>query len=170
MKIKHIISLSTITLLLMTGCVDLNYSEVQTNDKEWVYSMPSAVSGLVTNIYAHVRYDLGEFNGAMKASATDESDYAISISDIHKFYNGGWSPMNPFDFIWVNNYAGIAQANNFLEELDNIYLSLEQYRYNVSVRPYENLKKQFELFEYEGRFLRAYLYFELVRTYGNVPW
>ena len=68
MKIKHIISLSTITLLLMTGCVDLNYSEVQTNDKEWVYSMPSAVSGLVTNIYAHVRYDLGEFNGAMKAS------------------------------------------------------------------------------------------------------
>jgi len=153
----------------MTGCVDLNYSEVQTNDKEWVYSMPSAVSGLVTNIYAHVRYDLGEFNGAMKASATDESDYAISISDIHKFYNGGWSPMNPFDFIWVNNYAGIAQANNFLEELDNIYLSLEQYRYNVSVRPYENLKKQFELFEYEVRFLRAYLYFELVRTYGNVP-
>ena len=77
--------------------------------------------------------------------------------------------MNPFDFIWVNNYAGIAQANNFLEELDNIYLSLEQYRYNVSVRPYENLKKQFELFEYEVRFLRAYLYFELVRTYGNVP-
>jgi hypothetical protein len=116
-----------------------------------------------------VRYDLGQYNGAMRASATDESDYAISISDIHKFYNGGWSPINPFDQIWTNNYSGIAQANNFLEELDKIYLSLEEYRYNVTVSPYEDLKKQFELYEYQIRFLRAYFYFELVRTYGDVP-
>jgi hypothetical protein len=169
MKIKHKISLSAITLLIMVSCVDLNYSEVQTNDKEWVYSMPSYISRLVTNVYAHVRYDLGQYNGAMKASATDESDYAISTSDIHKFYNGGWSPINPFDQIWTNSYAGIAQANNFLEELDKIYPSLEEYRYNVTVSPYEDLRKQFELYEYEVRFLRAYFYFELVRTYGDVP-
>ncbi|OPZ32204.1 MAG: SusD family protein [Bacteroidetes bacterium ADurb.BinA174] len=169
MKLKHIISLSAITLPITVGCVDLNFSEVQTNDKEWVYSMPSYVSGLVSNVYAHVRYDLGQYNGAMKASATDESDYAISISDIHKFYNGGWSPINPFDQIWTNNYSGIAQANNFLEELDKIYLSLEEYRYNVTVSPYEDLKKQFELYEFQVRFLRAYFYFELVRTYGDVP-
>ncbi len=169
MKLKHIISLSAITLPLMIGCVDLNFSEVQTNDKEWVYSMPTYVSGLVSNVYAHVRYDLGQYNGAMKASATDESDYAISISDIHKFYNGGWSPINPFDQIWTNNYSGIAQANNFLEELDKIYISLEEYRYNVTISPYEDLKKQFELYEFQVRFLRAYFYFELVRTYGDVP-
>lgn len=153
----------------MVSCVDLNYSEVQTNDKEWVYSMPSYISRLVTNVYAHVRYDLGQYNGAMKASATDESDYAISTSDIHKFYNGGWSPINPFDQIWTNSYAGIAQANNFLEELDKIYPSLEEYRYNVTVSPYEDLRKQFELYEFQVRFLRAYFYFELVRTYGDVP-
>jgi len=169
MKLKHIISLSAITLPLMIGCVDLNYSEVQTNDKEWVYSMPTYISGLVSNIYAHVRYDLGQYNGAMKASATDESDYAISTSDIHKFYNGGWSPINPFDQLWRNNYSGIAQANNFLEELDKIYISLEEYRYNVTVSPYEDLRKQFELYEFQVRFLRAYFYFELVRTYGDVP-
>lgn len=169
MKFKHILPLSALAFTLMTSCVDLNYSEVSTNDKEWVYSMPTSVSGLVSNVYAHVRYDLGQFNGAMKASATDEADYAISISDIHRFYNGAWSPINPFDQIWTNNYSGIAEANNFLEELDQIYLSLEQYRYNISVRPYEDLRKQFELYEYEVRFLRAYFYFELVRTYGDVP-
>lgn len=169
MKLKHIISLSVITLPLFVGCVDLNFSEVQTNDKEWVYSMPSYVSGLVSNVYAHVRYDLGQYDGAMKASATDEADYAISISDIHKFYNGGWSPINPFDQIWTNNYSGIAQANNFLEELDKIYISLEEYRYNVTVSPYEDMRRQFELYEFQVRFLRAYFYFELVRTYGDVP-
>lgn len=31
------------------------------------------------------------------------------------------------------------------------------------------MKKKFELFEYEVRFLRAYFYFELVRAYGDVP-
>lgn len=169
MKFKHILPLSTLALTLMVSCIDLNYSEVSTNDKEWVYSMPTLVSGLVSNVYAHVLYDLGQFDGAMKASATDEADYAISISDIHRFYNGGWSPINPFDQIWTNNYSGIAEANNFLEELDQIYLSLEQYRYNVSVRPYEDLRKQFELYEYQVRFLRVYFYFELVRTYGDVP-
>lgn len=169
MKLKHIISLFAVTFPVMVGCVDLNFTEVQTNDKEWVYSMPSYVSGLVSNVYAHVRYDLGQYDGAMKASATDESDYAISISDIHKFYNGGWSPINPFDQIWTNNYSGIAQANNFLEELDKIYVSLEEYRYNVTVTPYEDLKRQFELYEFQVRFLRAYFYFELVRTYGDVP-
>lgn len=169
MKFKHILPLSTLAFTLMVSCIDLNYSEVSTNDKEWVYSMPTSVSGLVSNVYAHVRYDLGQFNGAMKASATDEADYAISISDIHRFYNGAWSPINPFDQIWTNNYSGIAQANNFIEELDQIYLSLEEYRYNVTVRPYEDLRKQFELYEYQVRFLRAYLYFELVRTYGDVP-
>jgi hypothetical protein len=132
--------------------------------------MPTMVSGLVSNVYAFVRYDLGQYNGAMKASATDESNYAISVSDIHKFYNGGWSPINPFPETWSNNYSGIAQANNFLGDIDNIYASLEQYRYNTDITPtYADLKKQFDLYQYEVRFLRAYFYFELVRTYGDVP-
>jgi len=169
MKFRHIL-LSLTCLTLVTSCADLNYSEVKTDDKAWVYSMPTLVSGLVSNVYAHVRYDLGQYDGAMKASATDEAHYANSISDIHKFYNGGWSPINPFSETWKNNYSGIAQANNFLLEMDNIYASLEQYRYNVNITPtYADLRKQFELYQYEVRFLRAYFYFELVRSYGDVP-
>ena len=169
MKFKHIL-LSLPCLALLASCVDLNYTEVSTDDKAWVYSMPTRVSGLVSNVYAFVRYDLGQYNGAMKASATDESHFANSVSDIHKFYNGGWSPINPFPETWTNNYSGIAQANNFLGDIDNIYASLELYRYNTDITPtYADLKKQFDLYQYEVRFLRAYFYFELVRTYGDVP-
>ncbi len=166
-KLKYIFT--ACCLALLTSCVDLDYSEVTTADKEYIYSSPTRVSGLVSNVYAHVRYDLGQFDGAMKASATDESDFTNSISEIHTFYNGSWSPINPMEETWRNNYSGIAQANNFLEEIDRIYESLEEYRYNVTVSPYEDLRKQFELYEYEVRFLRAYFYFELVRTYGDVP-
>jgi hypothetical protein len=167
MNFKHILFLSGLAFL--TSCVDLDYSEVKTDDQEMVYSMATKVKSLVSNVYAHVDYDLGNLKGAMKASATDEADYSISLSDIHKFYNGGWSAINPFEETWKNNYSGIAQANNFLEEIDEIYASLERYRYNVSVNSYEDLRRQFDLYEYEVRFLRAYFYFELVRTYGDVP-
>lgn len=169
MKLKNVIFIMALAASGLNGCVDLNYSEVSTDNKAWVYSMPTYVSGLVTNVYAFVRYDLGQYGGATLASASDEADYAISISDIHKFYNGAWSPVSPFPETWNNNYQGIAQANNFLEQEDSIYTSLEKYRYNVSVLPYADLHKQFELYEYQVRFLRAYFYFELVRSYGDVP-
>jgi hypothetical protein len=169
MNIKFKYIFTACCLALLTSCSDLDYSEVTTADKEYIYSSPTRVSGLVTNVYAHVQYDLGMFDGAMKASATDESDYTNSLSDIHTFYNGSWNPITPMEETWSNNYSGIAQANNFLEEIDRIYESLEEYRYNVTVSPYENLRKQFELYEYEVRFLRAYFYFELVKTYGDVP-
>jgi hypothetical protein len=167
MKIKYIISLLYILLqCLATGCVDLNYSEVTTDDEDWVYSSPeNGIQRLVTDIYAQLPFDFGTYDGAMLSSASDESDYALSLSDIHKFYNGGWSTITPFSFTWENSYSAIAEANIFLEKLDKI--SLEEYKHNGV--GYNILKTKFEKFPYEVRFLRAYFYFELAKTYGDVP-
>jgi hypothetical protein len=167
MKVKYLISAICFLILFSnTGCVDLNYSEVTTDDEDWVYSSPqNGIQRLVTDIYAQIPFDFGYYDGAMLASVSDESDYALSLSDIHKFYNGGWSIINPFDFTWKNSYSAIAEANIFLEKLDKI--SLEEYKYNGV--GYNILKAKFEKFPYEVRFLRAYFYFELAKTYGDVP-
>ncbi|MDE6109946.1 MAG: RagB/SusD family nutrient uptake outer membrane protein, partial [Muribaculaceae bacterium] len=102
------------------------------------------------------------------ASATDEASYALINSGIHTFYNGGWSANNPIPDYWKNNYTAIHEANNFLEKLDKIDLS--DYIYSTSSETaYETLRARFELFAYEVRALRAWYYFELVRTYGDVP-
>ena len=153
----------------MTGCVDLDYTEVTTNDEEWIYQSPVyGVQRLVTSVYARIpngfdkNYEGG--SGSTLAAATDEADCAISSSSVHRFYNGGWSPQNAFPFTWENSYSAIAEANNFLEKLDKIDLS--DYESNTD---YAAMKAQFELFEYEVRYLRAYFYFELVRAYGAVP-
>lgn len=152
-----------------TSCVDLDYTEVTTNDEEWIYQSPVyGVQRLVTSVYAHIpngfdkNYEGG--SGSTLAAATDEADCSISSSSVHRFYNGGWSPQNPFSFTWENSYSAIAEANNFLEKLDKIDLS--DYESNTD---YAAMKAQFELFEYEVRYLRAYFYFELVRAYGAVP-
>ncbi|MDR3217967.1 MAG: RagB/SusD family nutrient uptake outer membrane protein [Dysgonamonadaceae bacterium] len=165
--IKYLISALYIFLLcFVAGCVDLDYSEVTTDDEAWVYASPTnGIQRLVTDIYAQIPFDFGYFDGAMLSSASDESDYARSLSNIHKFYNGAWSTINPFDSTWRNSYSAIAEANIFLEKIGKI--SLDEYKYSGIA--YDIMKAKFEKFPYEVRFLRAYFYFELAKTYGDVP-
>ena len=148
-----------------TSCVDLNYSEVTTNNEEWVYQSPQyGIEHLVSSVYARVPNGLSKNfeggSGATFAAACDEADCALSHDNIRKLYNGGWSPISPFSYLWENSYKAIAEANNFLEKLDKIDLSA--YENN---NDFQAMKNKFELFEYETRFLRAYFYFELVRAY-----
>ncbi|MDE6286594.1 MAG: RagB/SusD family nutrient uptake outer membrane protein, partial [Muribaculaceae bacterium] len=152
------------------ACADLDYNELTTNDEEWVYDSPIyGVEKLVNDVYAQLTNGFeNNWNGALLASATDESAYALINSGIHTFYNGGWSANNPIPDYWKNNYTAIHEANNFLEKLDKIDLS--DYIYSTSSETaYETLRARFELFAYEVRALRAWYYFELVRTYGDVP-
>ena len=154
---------------LFASCVDLDYSEVTTNDEQWVYQSPVyGIERLVSSVYARIPNGIDKNfeggSGATYAAACDEADCALSNSNIRKFYNGGWSPINPFAYTWENSYKAIAEANNFLEKLDKI--DLTAYENN---NDFQAMKNKFELFEYEVRFLRAYFYFELVRAYGDVP-
>ena len=172
MKTIKYLALSLLSVFSVTSCVDINYNEIATTDEQWVYDSPLyGVQKLVTNIYAHIQYDFGNHQrGAMHSSATDESEYVYSLSPIHKFYNGGWNPNNNLTNAWRVYYSGIAEANTFLEKWDKV--SLDDYLHNTSGAgdmAYDKLVAKFEMFPYEVRFLRAYFYFELARTFGDVP-
>jgi SusD family. len=167
MKIKNII-LTVLLSFSFFGCVDLDYNEVTVRDEEWVYNSPFAgIKNMVFDVYAltfsefNPRYN---YNGAIKASATDEAEFANSYSDIHGYYNGLWSPAVPYEYTWYYSYRAIAEIHTYLEKIDKVDLS--EYIYDSN---YQNMLQQFELFPYELRFLRAYYYFELVKTYGDVP-
>ena len=140
---KYILSFALLSIGA-TSCVDLDYTEVTTNDEEWIYQSPVyGVQRLVTSVYARIpngfdkNYEGG--SGATLAAATDEADCSISSSSVHRFYNGGWSPQNAFPFTWENSYSAIAEANNFLEKLDKIDLS--DYESNTD---YAAMKAKFE--------------------------
>ena len=148
MKLKNII-ISALAVATLASCVDLDYSEVTTNDEQWVYQSPNyGIQRLVTSLYARIPNGIDKNfeggSGATFAAACDEADCALSNSNVRKL--------------------AIAEANNYLEK-----------QYKIDMSAYENnndyqaMKSKFELFEYEARFLRAWFYFELVRTYGDVP-
>lgn len=165
-KFKY--ALLSLTAIALTGCADLDYNEASSRDEDWTYNSPiNGVKNLVYDVYAQMPSEFKDDiygSGAMIASASDEAEFAMSYSQIHKYYNGGWTPSNPFSNTWTVAYRAITQVHMYLERIHKIDLSDYEY-----APDYNNMVQQFELFPYELRFLRAYFYFQLVRAYGDVP-
>ena len=165
MKIRNILSLAAISFI-MASCSDkMDYKEYSVYDEDYVKKTFARSAGLVTSIYNDLDYDFGNYNGALLASATDEAVYSHAGNAIETFYNGGWSASNNNDAsLWTKCWRGISYANLYLdtfkdEKFEEYLMDLD---YKQELHQYQNL-------QYEARFLRAYYYFLLVRSFGGVP-
>lgn len=165
-KITGKLSLLGMLGVLCVSCADLDYTEESTRDEKWTFTyFNEGIKGLVSGVYAQVYNNEFESNSAyFLAGATDEAQYALETGAINSYTNGGWSPANPYSSTWTKSYTAIADANMFLEKLHQTDIS--DWKYNSE---YSNWMAQMEMFPYELRFLRAYFYFELFKTYGDVP-
>ena len=153
-------------LFTFTSCADLEYTEETTRDEAWTYEYyENGIKNLVFDVYAQVYNNEFAANSAyFLASATDEAQYALETGAVNSYVNGGWSPANPYSNTWTKAYTAIADVNMYLEKIDQTDIS--DWEHNPD---YKNWVEQMELFPYELRFLRAYFYFELFKTYGDVP-
>lgn len=107
--------------------------------------------------------DLRTFPDRLLNLSETRSDnlYAVSEGGVRD-----WEGINSFhktiaanpaiEEAWAKDFNGISRANIMLEQLVK----------NGTVVPDENLRKRYEA---EAKFLRAFFYFDLVRTYGKVP-
>lgn len=165
MKIKNIWSLVAAAVVLVSCGDKMDYKEYSVYDEDYVKTTFARSAGLVTSAYNDLDYDFGNYSGALLASATDEAVYSHSGNAIEKFYDGGWSASNNNDAsLWTKCWRGISYANLFLdkfkdETFEDYILDLD---YKAEIHQYQNL-------QYEARFLRAYYYFLLVRSFGGVP-
>ncbi len=165
MRLKHLFTGSVIGWGLLTACQNqLDYHEYSNYDKDYITENYKNVGGLVTNIYAQLDADWGNYGGAMLASACDEAEYVWTSSSVHDFYNGAWSASNGISSTWSKNYTAIQQCNLYLDEF--LGLTFPELRLNSD---YEAQMFRYNNYENEVRFLRAYFYFNLVRQYGDVP-
>ncbi|MBR5018041.1 MAG: RagB/SusD family nutrient uptake outer membrane protein [Bacteroidales bacterium] len=166
MKRLDKICLFLLACVIPASCADLNYSEVNTRDEAWTYEyFENGIKNMVFDVYAQLYNNEFESNSAyFLAGATDEAQYALETGAVNNYINGGWSAANPYSNTWTKSYRAIAEVCMYLEKIDQADISDWQYNSN-----YNNWVQQMELFPYELRFLRAYFYFELLRTYGDVP-
>ncbi|MBO5616456.1 MAG: RagB/SusD family nutrient uptake outer membrane protein [Prevotella sp.] len=154
------------SFLFVSSCANLEYTEETGRDEAWTYNyFEQGIKGMVWDVYAQLYNNELESNSAyFLAGATDEAQYALETGAVNNYINGGWSPANPYSNTWTKAYTAIAEIHTYLEKIDKTDISDWQYNSN-----YQNWLAQMELFPYELRFLRAYFYFELFKTYGDVP-
>ena len=164
MKLKNIF-LSALAVVALASCEEqMDYKEYSIYDTAYMQKKFERAGGFLSTIYADLDSDFGNYSGAMLSSATDESVYSHSGNAIESFFNGAWSPTNANSSIWTTCYHGIAYCNLFLDEFTG--LKFEDYALdkNFMAEMY-----QYNNYQWEARFLRAYFYFLLVRQYGGVP-
>ena len=164
MKLKNIF-LSVLAVLAFSSCNEqMDYKEFSIYDTAYMQKKFERAGGFLSTIYADLDSDFGNYSGAMLSSATDESVYSHSGNAVESFYNGAWSPTNANSSIWTTCYHGIAYCNLFLDEFTGLEFKDYALDKNFKAEMY-----QYNNYQWEARFLRAYFYFLLVRQYGGVP-
>ncbi len=164
MKLKNIF-LSALAVLAFSSCSEqMDYKEFSIYDTAYMQKKFERAGGFLSTIYADLDSDFGNYNGATLASATDEAVYSHDGNSIESFFNGAWSPTNANSSIWTTCYHGIAYCNLFLDEFTGLTFDDYKLDKNFKAEMY-----QYNNYQWEARWARAYFYFLLVRQYGGVP-
>lgn len=151
--------------MTLASCTEqMEYKEFSIYDTAYMQKKFERAGGILSTIYADLDSDFGNYSGATLASATDESVYSHDGNAIESFFNGAWSPTNANSSIWTTCYHGIAYCNMFLDEFTG--LKFEDYKLDKN---FEAEMYQYNNYQWEARWARAYFYFLLVRQYGGVP-
>lgn len=167
MKSNRILIGLAAAALLASSCKDqMAYGEYDDAiDHEYISNKWDKVGGFLIHVYRNLDYDFGQkMGGAMLSSACDESVYSHQGNQVETFYNGTWSPSNTNSSVWNAAWQGISYANLYLDEFNNLKFeswALDE-KYAANMNRYNN-------HQYEARWGRAMLYFELVKRYGALP-
>ncbi len=142
---------------MLTSCKKefLNTQPLDQVQASATWKDPALAEAFVTGIYGAL-YE-GGFDEQMLASITDEAIFTHAGRNINTINQGILSPSNPG---WANRHTNWLNLYNFIRTANIAIESLP----TATVTP--DLKARLEG---EARFLRAYMYHQLLRFYGGVP-
>lgn len=159
-KLIYIVS----AFILAVSCNFLDFDESSSQySREDMYKTYSNIQKMLTNIYGYMpNKDIADVSSALRDCGSDDAEYADPESGVQRFTNGNWSAIQTVDDKW-SLYQGIRSANEFLESIQTVDLSMYQYD-----TKYQRWLEHLEYYPYEARVLRAYYFFELARRYGDI--
>ena len=161
-KLFYILSVA----VLAAGCNFLDFDESSSDyTREDMYLTYSNIQKMLTNIYGYMpNKNIYDVSSAMRDCGSDDAEYADPDASVQRFTNGTWSALNTVDDKWSTMYSGIRSANEFLESIQTVDLSMYQYD-----TKYQRWLEHLAYYPYQARVLRAYYFFELARRYGDIP-
>lgn len=150
-------------LLLLSACEDyLSPNEYGVVSKDLLYETTKYINAMSSGMYGCIpnQTELG------MSAATDEAELVDDNEKMQAFNLGKWDQYNNPDNVWATCYKGIRIACDFLAETDTITYSYFKY-YNPT--RYASYMRDLITTRAEARFIRSYLYLELLKRYGEVP-
>jgi hypothetical protein len=145
---------------VLQGCSDLqptNYHNESTNN---AYSTPSDIKAAVNGVYTRLAPfpgDSYEYYGAFQVTLTDyTTDMGFSTESApNKMATISYNSNNKyFETGWTNMYQLISNANQVLQNIDNVHFESEKTKHQLIG---------------QTRFLRALAYRDLTNAWGSVP-
>ena len=160
---KKIIIITTVILLSCVSCSD-NILDISPKDRiseDAVWGDENLIKAYHTNLYNCIRHG---FNIHMQSKATDEAycsiSWGIGIIPLGNYNADNITTVATTDwtgggniYYWDVAWEYIRKINVFLENMQSDEISFEDKTRLVA----------------EAKFLRAYLYFELIKRFGGVP-
>ena len=161
-KLFYILSVA----LLTTGCNFLDFDESSSDySRDDMYLTYSNIQKMLTNIYGYMpNKNIYDVSDALRDCGSDDAEYGDPDASVQRFTNGTWSALNTVDDKWSTMYSGIRSANEFLESIKTVDLSMYQYD-----TKYQRWLEHLKYYPYQAKVLRAYYFFELARRYGDIP-
>lgn len=152
--------------LLATGCNFLDFDESSSDySRDDMYLTYSNIQKMLTNIYGYMpNKNIYDVSDALRDCGSDDAEYGDPDASVQRFTNGTWSALNTVDDKWSTMYSGIRSANEFLESIKTVDLSMYQYE-----TKYQRWLEHLKYYPYQAKVLRAYYFFELARRYGDIP-
>lgn len=161
---KIAILLLSAGLLTTTSCDFMDCDESDNYTLQEIQGSYNRVKQFVTSIYGYLPSDLCNMHGAMVDAATDDAIHVYESSAIQRIVNGTWSANYTVDDKFAYYYNAIHDANYYLTTLSGLTFDTWE-----NGDDYQDWMQNYDNYQYQVRFLRAYFYFELVRRYQNVP-
>ncbi|PSL50273.1 putative outer membrane starch-binding protein [Chitinophaga niastensis] len=141
MKKKNIIVIGCAMLAAFTGCNRiLDKTDLGSVNEALTWTDPASATAYVNNLYT-----------SLPNWSTAESGYADESDGRGPVNNGAWSPDN--NPLWYWPYDAIRNVNVFFKQIPTATLAAD-------------LKQRLSG---ESHFIRAYLYFAMVKRFGGVP-
>lgn len=110
----------------------------------------------LSNIYNYLPVGFNRISGDFLDAASGDAIPSLSNTVVSYYNNGIVSSTTNPDPYFSNSYNGIRQVNIFLANIDKVPV------------PSTNLTRTIT-WKAEARFIRAFLYFELLKRYGGIP-
>lgn len=156
-KIINILYTGVLGLILLVSCQDALLEQPRALMVESFYNTPAEVEAGLAAIYAPIR---GSMSGWWIGALDCQAEWGAGINGAANF--DAFKTMQGLDNVASNNIVGI---------WDNMFSSIRNANLVIKYTPDSEVLSETQINAYvaEARFMRAFVYFQLVKAWGGVP-